>query len=228
MRYPGIYTLQQQMRSVAASTWPSGADSPPPVSGYVGWYTAASFTGTQWTDLSGNGNHATLIKGSPAVMTQSAGNGSSMSISTVYGGTSDGIRWPAAILPTTYTLFHVTRYRDGAKERIFTGNGNNWLSGFWNGGSGKAYHEGWLTQYSSDIHGYNWVYSTDQNSLYRSNGVERGNSGGSASTNLSILYGTYDNEASPWQCAEVIVYGSTLNSTQILSVESYLKTKYGL
>lgn len=226
----GVWTISDAARYNKAGTWPTPTppETLPPVSGYIGWYDANSFVaGTRWTDKSGNGNHATTLKGSPAVMTQPAGSGSSVSIKTVYGTGSDGIQWPTAILPSTYTLFHVARYKDSNKGRIFTGNGNNWLSGFWSGAAGVAYHGGWVTD-QTDRHGYNWVYSTDQNYLYRSNGVSRGTSGGGTTTNLSILYGNYDGEVSDWQVAEVLVYSSTLNSTQITDVESYLKTKYGL
>lgn len=224
-QYSGMFTLAQQFIANGQNKWYT--DVLPPVSGYIGWYDANSFVpGDRWLDKSGNGNHAIMLKGTPAVMTQASGNGSSKPIKTVYGATTDGIRWPTAILPATYTLFHVARYRDGTKSRIFTGAANNWLSGFWGGAAGVAYHEGWVTG-QSDIHGYNWVYSTDQNYLYRSNGTLRGSSGGGATTNLSILYGVND-EPSPWQVAEVLVYNSTLNITQIESVEAYLKTKYGL
>ena len=36
------------------------------------------------------------------------------------------------------------------------------------------------------------------------------------------------NETSDWQCAEVIVYSSTLSAGDITLVENYLKAKYGL
>lgn len=202
----------------------------PPVAGYIGWYTGLSFAaGSQWTDLSGNGNHATSLKGSPAVQTQSAGTaGNSKSITTVYGNTGDGILWPSAILPPTYTLFHVARQTSSASRgRIFTGATGNWLSGFW-GNSGQAYHEGWLTDYSTDPHGLNWFVSSDQNSLYRSAGVQRGTGGGGAYTRLSILNGNFSGEVSYWAVAEIIVYNTTLTLSQIQSVESYLSTKYGL
>lgn len=201
-----------------------------PVTGFVGWYTGSSFVAnTRWTDLSGNGNHATSLKGSPAVQTQSAGTaGNSNAITTVYGGTNDGILWPSAILPSTYTLFHVARQTSASSRgRIFTGATGNWLSGFWGGATGCAYHEGWLTNYSSDTHGLNWFVSSDQNSLYRSAGVQRG-TGGGASTQLSILNGNYSGEISSWAVAEVIVYNRTLSLSEIQSVESYLSTKYGL
>lgn len=225
-------SLGTSASSAASNSATPVAATNPPVSGYVGWYTAASFVaGTRWTDLSGNGNHATTLKGSPSTQTQTAGTaGNSLSVSTVYGGTSDGITWPTAILPATYTLFHVARQTASSpRARIFDGVGVNWLSGFWNGTTGQAYHSGWLTDASSDPHGLNWFVSTDQNSLYRSAGIQRSTSvGGTASAQLSILSGVYAGEASNWAVAEVVVYNRTLTLAEIQSVETYLSSKYGL
>jgi hypothetical protein len=200
---------------------------PPVDSGLVGLYDAESWTGTQWSDISGTNNHATSITGSPS-LTNISGNGSSLTISSLQGATNAGIRFPsAAILPSTYTLFHVTRYTGTTNLRIVTGVNNNWLSGHWGGLSGVAFHEGWITQNSSSIHGNNWVISTDQNSLYRSNGVTRGSSGGSASTQLSINWGAFT-EFSTWNITFLCVYNRTLNATEYQQVESWLSSRYGI
>lgn len=204
----------------------------PPVSGYVGLYTAASFSSTTWTDLSGNGNHATASGTLPTVVSTS-GNGSSKTFNTLSGGTNSMVLWPAAILPSTYTMFHVTRYTSSTRARIFTGTNQNWLSGFWSGSTGVAYHNGWIA--STNI-GYNtnWFVSTDQNESYWTNGTLRGNSGAGSPSNarLSILNGQYaqngSGEVSDWQCAEIIVYNTTLSTSNRQSVESYLRTKYGI
>lgn len=199
---------------------------PPITSGLVGLYDFSSWTGSQWQDVSGNGNHATSITGTISTAAVS-GNGSSKTINCLSGGTSAGLRFPSStILPSTYTLFHVTRYTGGARQRIITGVNNNWLSGHWGGAAGVAYHEGWLTD-QTDRHVNNWVLSTDQNSLYRSNGVTRGASGGSASTQLSVNRGAHA-EYSDWNCATVIVYNRTLTAAEYGSVESWLSSLYGI
>ena len=139
--------------------------TPPVTSGIVGLYTADSWYGIRWSDLSSSGNHVTNFSGT-ITKSLSGFNGRSY----IYGNTAAWLIWPSAILPSTYTLFHVAKYNNGAKGRIFSGNsGNNWLSGFnsSNGGSaGVAYHDGWLTS-QVDCCGFNWVLSTDQNGLYR-------------------------------------------------------------
>jgi hypothetical protein len=198
-----------------------------PVSGYIGWYDTSSWTGSQWTDKSGNGNHVTNISGT-ITTTNVTGNGSSKTISTLGGNTSANMIFPVGILPSTYTLFHVARLTGGSRQRIFNGNDGNWLSGFWSGNTAVAYHEAFLTPIS-DIYGNNWFYSCDQNALYRANGVTRStNPPGSPSfARLAINTGA-NVEASDWQVAEVIIYNSTLSSGNYQSVESYLAAKYGI
>jgi len=151
----------------------------------------------------------------------------------LYGTTTDGLQFPTSVMDTSsdYTLFHVARYYNPTgsptRKRIFDGVTSNWLSGFHDGKSGIAYHNGWLTQTSEDIHGDNWLISTDQKDLYRSNGVDRTTTGsGSTSRQLSINYGHYTGERSDWAVAEVIVYNRELSSSEYLSIESYLTTKY--
>lgn len=150
----------------------------------------------------------------------------------LYGTTTDGLRFPTSVMDTSsdYTLFHVARYYKPSgtptRKRIFDGVTSNWLSGFHDGKSGVAHHDGWLTQ-TTDIHGDNWLISTDQKDLYRSNGIDRTVSGsGSTSRQLSINYGNSTSELSDWAVAEVIVYDRELSMNEYLSIESYLMSKY--
>jgi len=197
-----------------------------PVPGVFARYTADSFVGTTWQDISGNGRNASVSRGT-VTKTSTTGNGAAKTFSTLQGSVNDGILFPADVLPATYTLFHVTRYTGGTKGRIFTGLSNNWLSGFWKDNTAAAFHEGWLTNYNQRrVFQNNWVISTDQNSLYRGNAITYGTSGGSASTRLTVNAGV-NTEYSDWQCSEVIVYDRTLTATEYQRVESYLNFKYG-
>jgi hypothetical protein len=216
----GIWSLADAQREIGAYNWPGT----PPVPGYIGWYTAESFSGTTWTDRSGNGNNATVTRGTVSVVTVT-GNGARNTFNCLQGGTGDGLQFPTAILPSTWTLFHVTRY-NGTRSRILTGINNNWLSGHWSNSTGVAYHEGWLTG-QPDNHANAWVLSTDQLNLYRSNKVTRATSGGTQSTRLSVNAGV-NAEYSDWQCAEIIVYNTALSSADYIKVEEYLTQKYGL
>lgn len=200
-------------------------DQLPPIANLFARYTADSFSGSTWSDISGNGRNATVTRGTVSKVS-TTGNGSSKTFNTLQGGTGDGIQFPTDVLPSTYTLFHVTRYQGSTNARIFTGINNNWLSGHWNGYSGVAFHEGWLTQSGRTVFSNDWIISSDQNSLYRGNAVSYGWSGGSASTRLSVNAGS--GEFSAWQCAEVIVYNRSLSLNEMLLMEQYLATTYGI
>jgi len=204
---------------VLGSTGLTGPVSSPPITnGLVAWYDQTSWNqaGQTWADKTGNGN----------TMTKTRGTVNSVS-NYVYGTTADTLVFPNGILTSTYTLFHVTKYNGGNNERIFTSpSGTNWLSGHWAGLAGVAYHEGWVGP-TTNYHGSNWVMSTDQKSLYRSNAVLRGTGGGGVSTTtLGINNGWFGGEYSAWACAETIVYNRELTGTEINTIESYLTAKY--
>ena len=195
----------------------------PNISGLIAAYEGNTFSGTTWTDDVGTYD-TSAYRGAPSISSTQL-NGYNI----LEGTTSDGFQFPSGVLPSTYTLFHVTRYNDGTRGRIFDGVASNWLSGFHSSKAGVAYHDGWITSSSADYHGFDWVISTDQNSLYRSNGVLRGSSGGSSSKQLGLNYGNYyASQPSDWQCAEVIVFNRTLTQTEYEQVEQYLSMKYSL
>jgi hypothetical protein len=154
-------------------------------------------------------------------------------LAAITGATTAGLRFPTAILPTTYTLFHVARYLNTTNRgRIFDGYGNNvnWLSGFDNGRAGVAYHGntgGWVTA-QTDLHGTNWMLSTDQNNLYRSQGNNRtvANYANGVNDMLSINHGI--GVTSDWAVASVIVYNRTLTTTEIFQVETFLNRRYNV
>lgn len=188
--------------------------------GLVGHYTGDSLSGKTWKDISGNGNNATVNKGKVSNMDW---NGKK----TVKGDVNSGIIFPKSILPSNYTLCYLSRYAGNTKGRIIQGLGNNWLTGHWNTKSGVAYHEGWLTSHKIDNHGSNWVLGTDQNTLYRSNNVERGKGKSNGkNTQLAVNISGQYAEKSDWEIAEIIVYNRHLNASEIKDVEGYLAHKY--
>jgi hypothetical protein len=200
--------------------------NPTNIANFYAWYTPQSWStgNNRWEDVSGNARHTTATRGTITV-------GTSLGITALIGNTAAGVQFPASVLPATYTLFHVARYTGGTRQRIFNGIvGGNWLSGFWGGFSGVAYHEAWLTQTSTSLHGDNWVISCDQNRIYRSNGVQRNIAlPAGASRQLTINHDnvTYP-EYSDWAVAEVIVYDRTLTPLEISRVERFLANKYNL
>jgi hypothetical protein len=239
-------TSTSKMEAYISGMWYNVTTSALPVeTGLVGWYLADTWTGSSWPDSSGNNNNATTVTGTITKTTQDYTSlGASSSFTTLSGSTTAGIQFPAAILPSTFTFFHIARYdaaigvtggNGAGRGRIFDGATANWLDGFWNGGSGRCYHDGWLTSDTIDYHGNYWVISSSQNSRYRSksknaNGGSFYNFTGGGGTNkqLTINYGNYSGERSNWMVAEVVVYNRTLSDSEITQVESYLSTKYAI
>jgi hypothetical protein len=196
------------------------------ISGLYQWLTPETYSGgSSWTDASGNSRTLTLSNSYSKVNV--TGNGSSKTISALQGSTStrssnlgSGYSFSSS---NNFTFFHVARYNPGTSRRIWTGVSANWLSGFWSNASGVQYHEGWLSE--GDKHGNNWVISSDQHNLYRSNGVTRGNAGnGSYNTTVDIN----NTESSDFHLAEVILYNRALTLSEIQGVEAYLSNKYGI
>ena len=191
----------------------------PITSGLFAYYNGSSWTGTQWSDLTTNGNHATTIGGTINTTTEN-------SITYLYGNTSARMRFPTSVLPSTYTLFHVAKYNGSTRQRIFDGVTNNWLSGFWSNNSGIAYHnQGWLGPSSGVAGSNNFLLSSDQKGLYRANGSVVGTGSGD-STHLSIMDGTHASENSDWAISEIIVYNRELTTDEIERTESWLMDKY--
>jgi hypothetical protein len=203
-----------------------------------------------WEATNGNQNLTATVTGAPFITSTGnpALNGSVLqdSIPVVQGIPSDSIVFPASVMPDNYTLFTVARYNEidgGQYQRIFDGKSDgssvNWLSGFWGdsgGYSGVAFHgngAGWLTP-EENIHDFDWVVSTDQNNLYRSNGTTRSYgdfTGGVAPDQLTINGGdhaTQGGEASDFQVADIIVFDYELSTDEYLAVEKYLGEQYGI
>lgn len=197
----------------------------PVVSGLVAKYTGESWDGNKLVDETGSSNDTTANKGTITTNTSSNNN-----LKYIYGGTGVGLQFPTSILPSTYTILFLTRYNGTNRNRIMDGITNNWLSGHWGNLSSSAYHEGWVHQPAIDYYNNTWVLSTDQINLYRGNRRERGTSGGTQSTRLSLNYGYHTgvvhNETSDWAFYCLFVYNRTLTLSEILSMENYINSRY--
>jgi hypothetical protein len=199
----------------------------PVPSGLIAKYSGDSWNGTTLVDETGSGYHSTATRGTIATTTEV-----NTPLKMIYGGTSSGIQFPTAILPSPYTVFSIARYNGSNRARIIEGINNNWLTGHWNGQTCVAYHEGWVTTVESpNPVGTAWVLSTDQINLYRGNKTTYGTSGGTQNCRLSIHYGAYTfgySEVSDWAVYAILVYNRQLNSTEYTAVENYLSGLYGI
>ena len=137
---------------------------------YSSGSTAFDDSNNVWQDALGNANSSS-VSGNPTLQNLSGQSSRAASDidKAVYFDTGDKMRWSHLTVGNSndYTLFHVARYADsGTSGRVFDGNGHNWLSGFWSGRSGVAYHNGWLN--STNRWNRNWVLSVDRKNWYRS------------------------------------------------------------
>lgn len=188
----------------------------PITNGLVGYYNNDSFVDGYWFDLTSNNNNVVYLS-----------NNIEKSSNYIYGDSKSFVIFPTQILPPEYTVFHICKYNSKTKGRILQGLKNNWLSGFHNSNSGLAYHGEWITQ-SSNIFGDQWILSTDQNSLYRSNmhDLTIKNPTAKESAQLAINIGNQPSEKSDWACACIIVFDRKLSIQEIETVETWLISKY--
>ena len=197
-------------------------------------YEAANYNATTkiWVDSSGNGRNATEIRGTPTLVTSATGNGNTLGITAVKGGTTAGITLANTAL-SSYTFCTVARFAGGNQGRIFDGRAGNWLTGFYSGLTGVAHHEGWIAYPSPSISaGQIWRLNCDYHTQLRTDGVAIPIAGVTNSTlPVSMTINNWNGtgrEVSDWEVAEVLVYEATLTTTQMQQVESYLKNRYGL
>jgi hypothetical protein len=105
----------------------------------------------------------------------------------------------------------------------------NWLSGYYNGMSGYAYHGNTQITSALDRHGTNWVISTDQNTLYRSltaNRVAFAPSTNTLAFPMTMTINGNGSEASDWAIACIMAFNRKLSLAECLMVEDYLASRY--
>ena len=189
------------------------------ISNLFGLYTVDSYkTGTVLSDLSGKNYNATV-------------SGTITKINNyLTGSTSTNISFPQ-VLPTNYTLFHICKYNGDKKKRIIQGS-ENWLSGFYNGHMGVAYHRNWITENNLDniplFIKDDWLLSSDQPNLYRANKSDytAANNGSNVNVKLTINTGDKKDESSDWAVVCIILYDKLLTNDEINKVEDLLIKTY--
>jgi hypothetical protein len=213
---PALLLLIAILPSVAQS------HTPPITSGLIAHYNADSWTGSNWTDLSGAGNHVTDIGGTTNISVARPVGAPAY----IYGAPTAWMRFPAGILPSAeYTLFYVARYNGAVRGRVFQGVGTNWLSGFHLSRAGVAHHGSceWITN-TNDIHGFNWVLGSDRSNSFRSNGEGRTtNPECTVFDRLAINTGLIS-ETSDFAVQSVLVYNRRLTDADVFKVEAWLSS----
>ncbi len=189
----------------------------PIVDGLVGYYDAESFISNIWYDKSKLNNNVVFIKGK------------FQNNNTYISGNKDStILFPTQILPRQYTVFNISRYSGKAKGKILSGFDNNWFSGFNAGLSGVSGRDTPITQTTLNAFDDNWVFSTDVNNTYRANGNNYTikNVNPIYPTQLSINLNDNPSDNSDFDIACIIVFNRVLFDNEILTIESWLNSKY--
>ena len=186
---------------------------------------------------------ATSLSDTDRLLVENTLMNASKTLPVLYGSSTAGIDFPSGVLPSTYTLFHLTRYNNNTYGgRIFTGRTQNWLSGHWSSNQGLAFHMGWLQNYTN-YYPYpsgtpQWLLSTDQNSLLRSLTMNHALFGSLPGDSPAGYYGqTYDSQialhrpdqepsAGGWANQVALVYNRTLSTKEIQQVEDYIATRF--
>lgn len=191
-------------------------------------YIPSTFDDTNniWEDYMGNNNTSANLGNPFKVTGQTPSNGSTSITEYVQGNTGDGLTFGHTKCSSGYTGFHVSRY-NGTEQRIWASTSGNWLSGFWNGNAGVAFHEGWLT--SNDKAGTNWVLSVDKYNYYayyHSGGS--GSATGGANTNTGSWGINVHSERSQWQVYGFWYYDTDLSLSDIDVVRATINDLVGV
>ena len=190
-------------------------------------------TGTTWYDISGNGNHMSMING---VSFSKANSGVMM-----LDGTNDYIELPSFNITTTnHTIIGASRYAGASpRGRIFSSFSNNWLMGHWNGNIKTYYSEGWVAGPAAVPGTTEWLvhavvenYSADLWTYYCNGALVASNNSGSQGPNgLSFGNSRSSSPGAELSIAEIgffMVYNRLLTVEEINQNYNALKGRFGL
>jgi hypothetical protein len=138
-------------------------------------------------------------------------------------------------LPITYTLVYIAKYNGPNRKRIFTDNTQsprfrNWLSGFWDGKNGLAYHEGWITStvQNPSLNVNNPILSFDTNNTFRANGLNLTRNNINFTNNVLLSINGESNEKSDFAIGMIAIFNRLLTSSEIETIEGSLKIDFSL
>jgi hypothetical protein len=176
------------------------------------------------------------------VMRTNARNG----LAVVRFSSGGGLRWPNNGLDLNWTVIYVGRMWGTALGRVVSGSypPANVVLGYHGGFEDKAYVEGWLLPDVSHAQTTNWKLYTGvgegvpgnatatfySNGTYLSGGQAGSQNGGGwkGTFQLSGYSPTSGEETCDCEIAEVLIYNRRLSDADRISVETYLRTKWGL
>jgi len=142
----------------------------------------------------------------------------------------DGIRFPTSLSKPNYTLFVVGKNRRG-NGRVIDGTNNNVLHGWWGNRTGVYHQGGWIS--SKDTKGgSSWhIMAATNNGLAYMDGtrVGKNNHKGKTPAQWTINFGQFHGgEWTKGDIAEMLFYDRHLSESDIQTVSTKLRSKYGI
>jgi hypothetical protein len=190
-------------------------------------------SGTTVYDLSGNGNHGTLVNGVGYSIT-------STGPVLTFDGIDDYLQSASPnLLTANYTVIGATRYSGATRGRMINGTGNNWLLGHWSNSTQKYYAQGWITNSSSNensdtnwrIYTGNGSVSGDLYSFYVNNTLIAGPSieGSQGPSGITIgKIGYVSSEYSTGEFSFILAYNRILTTDEMTQIYNAKKSRFNL
>lgn len=205
----------------------------PVTAGLIGWYAGSSFDAASgaWRDLSAAAAHAQVQSGSASVVQDNAANFLKWQ-SVVVGSTTTAIAFPATVLPASYTLCHVARFTSSARAGIFSSSTERgWFSGFYQGAVASSLYLGSASSNPGGTANNGWQLICEQPMMLRASGIQLwGQVGAAAAGARPVPMGINANPSavSDFAVAAVVAYNRLLSTAEVLQLEEYLASSYGL
>lgn len=136
-----------------------------------------------------------------------------------------------ADFPKPFTLTALARISGNSKKRIISSAYNNWLLGWHNGNSQKAYFMGWVNEATTPANNSFTIYTGSSTgstgSLYENGQLLAANGNGTEGPNGLQLNGyNGTNELSDCEIAEVVIYNTALPNNTRVREESDIRRYY--
>lgn len=253
---PGIWTLDEAARYQQAGTWPKTFTGLP-VSGALLWLDASSTNSVldgsgnpisvdstavaTWQDLSGNGYHATQATAGNRPAWRNGANGQNSLPVISFNGSSSVLAGSPISTTTNYSLYMVYKY-------AATG-GTSFPPIFYNGNSGSnGYGYGRYSSNRTVLHGgKGFAQDSAMPTTWETAQVVRSSSGFTFYVNGStvaigtqLAYATVTSQYNVGSCyngsvydyanvliGEIALFGTAHSSTDVATMASYLKSKWG-
>ena len=179
-------------------------------------------------DISGHGNHAITYR--VQSLKDFYGNGATIELQYLTGGTSSTVLWPSGSIPNVFTICSITRYTAiGKKGRILVGTTMDWWHGHDDSKRGVAfYSNGWKTNEESVGELTDWMIMCGKNGGPTPNnilvdGTEKGVKNGGIGLSVLSINPFSDTNNGDWAFLELMIWDSELSESDMRVVSTALE-----